>query len=110
MFYGYEYFPAPPSIYFQGTQAELAKKLKATGLHVISGSNGSYVLGGKSSGTIFEYADDSRQQVLRTAIPSKDMMRIRYGKERITEKDYQRLATDLNNGSIVFDSLLRYGS
>lgn len=104
-FYRYMYFPAPPSQVFQGTQAQLAKKLKNSNLHVIGGGNGSYRLAGVSSGIIYEYPDENAATPTRSIIPSKDMLRLRYNKSNVTERDYDRLTTELNNGSIQFDGL-----
>ena len=104
-FYRYTYFPAPPSQVFQGTQAQLAKKLKNSDLHVKSGRNGSYRLVVESSGTVYEYPDENSTDPIRSITPSKDMLRLRYNKSNVTEKDYERLTTDLNNGSIQFDGL-----
>ena len=96
MFYRYAYVPAPQPFYFQGTEAELNKKLKsAPNLCVINGSNGSYVIG-----------DESATAAIRSVCPNKDNMRIRYNKTRITKNDYIRLTDELNNGIISFDSLL----
>lgn len=107
MFYRYAYVPAPQPFYFQGTEAELNKKLKsAPNLCVINGSNGSYVIGGFSSGYIYEYEDELATAAIRSVCPNKDNMRIRYNKTRITKKDYIRLTDELNNGIISFDSLL----
>lgn len=106
MFYRYKYFPAPPSQVFQGTQEQLAKKLKRNpDLHVIAGRNGSYRLAGTSSGTIYEYPDENSANPTRSITPSKDMIRLRYGKSNVTEKDYRSLTAELNNGTIQFDSL-----
>lgn len=105
MFYRYGYFPAPTPIQFQGNRDQLAKKLAQTGLQVVGGGNGTYVLGGTSSGVIYEFIDENSPSPIRKIVPSKDMMRVRYGKERITEKDYERLANDLNKGLIKFDNL-----
>ena len=105
MFYRYGYYPAPPPIQFQGTKEALAKKLAQTGLQVVGGGNGTYVLGGTSSGVIYEFLDETSQSPIRSIVPSKDMLRLRYYKERITEKDYERLANDLNKGLIKFDDL-----
>lgn len=104
-YYRYRYFPAPTPIPFQGTFDELRKKLKETGLIVLRGSNGSYVLGGFSSGTIYEFPDEASSQVLRYVTPSKDMLRMRYNKQRITESVYAKLTEELNQGKITFDSL-----
>ena len=106
MHYRYRYFPAPPQTVFQGTRAQLLRKLKNSDLHVIRGGNGSYVLGGYSSGIIYEFTDVISSVPLRQVTPNKDMMRIRYGKTNITESDYLKLTNELNKGSILFDSLL----
>ena len=105
MLYNYSYQPAPPQIEFHGTQNELARKLRKTGLVVLRGGRGSYILGGHSSGIIYEYADKNSTIPTRMVTPSKDMMRLRYGKDRITENDYARLTKELNNGTILFESL-----
>jgi hypothetical protein len=105
MFYRYTYFPAP-RIAFQGTRAELLRKLRSSGLHVVSGSNGSYVLEGYSSGIIYEFTDIVSSVPIRQVTPDKNMMRFRYGKKEITDSDYLKLTNELNNGSIHFDSLL----
>ena len=107
MFYRYTYLPSPKPFLFQGTEAALNKKLKsAPNLYVISGGNGSYVIGGYSSGCIYEYADATSQRVIRSVCPNKENMRTRYGKTRITERDYMHLTDELNSGIITFDSLL----
>ena len=105
MFYRYIYFPAP-RIAFHGTRAEFIRKFRNSGLHVISESNGSYVLEGYSSGTIYEFTDIFSSVPIRQVTPDKNMMRFRYGKKDITESDYLKLTNELNNGSIHFDSLL----
>lgn len=105
-YYRYQYFPAQPTILFQGTQDELRKKLAQTGLIVLKGGNGSYLLGRPSFGTIYEFEDETSTQPLRYVTPSKDMLRMRYDKQRITEKDYAKLTEELNQGEITFDSLL----
>ncbi len=106
MFYKYSYSPAPQAYLFKGTVAQLERKLKATGMTVVSGGNGSYILAGCSSGKIYEYADETSNYPIRVVTPSRDMIRLRYGKERITERDYIRLTKELNEGTISFDSLM----
>ena len=107
MFYRYAYLPAPKPFLFQGTEAALNKKLKSsTNLYVVSGGKGSYVLGGYSSGLIYEYEDETSQTVIRSVSPNKEKMRTRYNKTRITERDYMRLTDELNSGIITFESLL----
>ncbi len=106
MFYTFSYSPAPESILFQGTKAELAKKLKSTGMYVVGGGNGSYVLAGNSYGKIYEYTDETSTTPTRVVRPNKDILRDRYNKSRIGKKDYARLTTELNDGIIEFDSLL----
>lgn len=105
-YYKYRYFPAPLPVLFQGTRAELHEKLKSTGLRVLSGSCGTYKLGGSSSGKIYEYPDVTSHNPIRVITPDKEMLRERYNKLKITEKDYARLTTELNNGDIMFDSLV----
>lgn len=100
MFYRYTYFPAPPSQPFQGTQAQLNKKLKATGLHILSGGNGSWRIGGYSSGLIHEYADEKATKPIRSITPDKVKIRTLYNKTNVTEKDFIRLTADLNSGTI----------
>lgn len=105
MFYRYTYFPAPPSQLFQGTQAQLNKKLRSSGLHVLSGGNGSWLLGGYSYGIIHEYTSETATTPVRSITPDKDMMRLRYNKTNVTERDYIRLTNELNNGSISLEML-----
>ena len=105
MFYRYTYFPAPPPMPFQGTKEQLEKKLAQTGLVVVGGDNGSYVLGGESSGIIYEFADEKSQTPIRSISPSKEMLKIRYDKIRVTENDYKKLVNDLNKGIIKFNNL-----
>lgn len=107
MFYRYTYMPAPPPFLFQGTREQLEKKLKATGCHVVNGGNGSYVLAGESSGTIFEFHDEDATTPTRSVIPNKELIRILYHKVRVTENDYCKLTLDLNSGRISFDSLCK---
>lgn len=104
-YYRYQYFPAPQPIPFQGTLDELRKKLKETGLVVVGGSNGSYVLGGFAYGIIYEFPDKKSSQPIRSVIPNKDMLLIRYSRERISKNIYAMLVDELNNGVISFDSL-----
>ena len=105
MHYRYSYYPAPTPIVFQGTKKQLDRKLKNSGLTVLKGSRGSYVLGGYSYGEIHEFTDEYSTNPTRSVTPSKDMMRHRYGKERITENDYARLTKELNCGTILFECL-----
>ena len=104
-YYRYTYLPAPPAIPFQGTKEQLAKKIRATGLKVVGGSNGSYVLAGEASGIITEFSDETSTTPIRQITPSKELIRILYHKTRVTENDYCKLALDLNSGRISFDGL-----
>lgn len=108
MFYKYHHSPTPETYLFKGTKAQLKKKLKATGMTVASGCDNRYILVGFSSGKIYEYADETETtHPIRVVTPDTDMLRSRYNKTRITEEDYIRLAEELNEGVITFDSLLQ---
>ena len=107
MFYDYVYSPAPQPETFQGTKAELAKKLASSGLQVIGGGYGTYVLGGYSSGTIYEYSDKNSKTPLRSVTPDKDLIKLMHDKMRVTEKDYRVITQKLNSGKLSFDELTK---
>lgn len=108
MFYDYEYYPAQPKTLFQGTKAELAKKLKANPqLFVVGGGNGSWVLAGYSFGRIYEFDNEYSRTLIRSVTPSKDLIRLMHNKTKVTEKDYQVIAEDLNSGKLSFDELTK---
>ncbi|MBR2786181.1 MAG: hypothetical protein IKD76_01575 [Clostridia bacterium] len=102
----FSYSPAPESIIFQGTKAELTQKCKSTGMYVLRGSSGSYRLAGNSCGKIYEYADENSTTPIRVVRPDKNILRERYGKSRITRSDFVHLTTELNEGTVSLDSLL----
>ncbi len=105
MFYKSVYFPAGPTLLFQGTQAELHQYLKETGRIVITGSNGSYLTAKPARGYIYEYPNEASTEPIRCIEPDKDMIRVRYNKRRVTQNDYVQLAEDLNKGLIWFENL-----
>ena len=105
MFYNYSYFPGSPAFPFQGNRTELERKLKETGAIVVGGSNGSYQLAIPPQGTIYEYPSEDAMEATRSIVPNKEMIRIRYGKTRVTENDYRKLVDELNKGKLQFDSL-----
>ncbi len=105
MHYKSSYSPSGPATNFQGTKAELKKFTEKTGKVPVAGDNGSYKVATLSSGRIYEFEDESSTTPTRSIVPNKDMMRLRYHKSRITEKDYKRLVDDLNDGKIKFDNL-----
>lgn len=105
MFYNYSYTPASQSFLFQGTQAELQKKIRDTGAIVLKGDRGSYLMAIPAQGTIYEYSSEDATEPTRSISPNKDMIRMRYDKTKVTEKDYQRLTDDLNKGNLKFDNL-----
>lgn len=107
MFYRYAYVPGSKPFLFQGTQAELQRKLQSTGAIVVSGGNGSYLLAIPSKGTIYEYTSEAANQPIRSICPNKDIVRRMYGKERVTENDYNQMTNDLNQGKFSFDILCR---
>lgn len=105
MHYKSFYSPSSPATDFQGTKAELNKFTEKTGKVPVAGDNGSYKVATLSSGRIYEYEDENSTTPTRSIVPNKDMMRLRYGKSRITKNDYQKLVDDLNEGKIKFDNL-----
>ena len=105
MFYNYSYTPASQSFLFQGTQAELQKKMRDTGAIVLKGDRGSNLMVIPAQGTIYEYPSEDAMEPTRSIIPNKDMIRTRYGKTKVTENDFKKLTDDLNNGNLQFDNL-----
>lgn len=105
MYYRSSYCSGGPTQLFQGNNAALQRELKKTGKTVIRGGNGSYLLAQPSFGYISEFESENAVTPTRTFRPDKNFLRMRYDKSRVTSADYDRLASELNNGSISFDDL-----
>lgn len=107
MFYTYTYQRAPEPFYYQGNKSALDNFLRRNpDKVVINGSNGTYLIGGESSGQILEFENEDSPEPRRVVSPNKTKMRMYFGKQRIGENDFKNLVVALNNHAITFDDLL----
>lgn len=105
-FYRYSFYPGSSKTeLFQGKSSELNEYLKKTGMAVVKGGTGSYVLMKVPYGEILELENEYSEKPLRKIRPTKTFLSNRYQKKNIKESDYARLAVELNLGEISFDDL-----